>query len=60
MRQILLDPGEDGDWVGECPSLLGCLSQGSTKEEAIANIREVIQGYIVSLEEGFTGSRGAL
>jgi len=37
--------------VVECPSLPGCISQGQTKEEAIANIKEAIQGYIVALEE---------
>ena len=51
MRQIILYPGEDGYWVEECPSLPGCVSQGSTREEAIHNIREAIQGYIAALEE---------
>ena len=51
MRQVILHPGEDGYWVAECPSLLGCVSQGQTKEEAIANIKEAIQGYIAALEE---------
>jgi predicted RNase H-like HicB family nuclease len=51
MRQILLYPGEDGYWVAECPSLPGCISQGKTREEAIQNIREAIQGYIAALVE---------
>ena len=51
VRQVLLYPGEDGYWVVECPSLPGCVSQGSTKEEAIANIKEAIRGYIAALEE---------
>lgn len=51
MRQVIIYPGEDGYWVAECPGLPGCLSQGKTKQEAIVNIREAIQGYIVSLEE---------
>lgn len=51
MRQIILYPGEDGYWVVECPSLPGCLSQGKTKEEAIRNIKEAIEGYIAALEE---------
>ena len=50
MRQILLYPGEDGYWVAECPSLPGCVSQGLTREAAIENIREAIQGYIAALE----------
>lgn len=51
MRQVILYPGEDNYWVTECPSLPGCISQGKTKEEAIANIREAIEGYIAALEE---------
>ena len=51
MRQIILYPGEDDFWVAECPSLPGCISQGQTREEAILNIREAIQGYIAALEE---------
>ncbi len=51
MRQILLYPGEDGYWVAECPSLPGCISQGKTKEEALANIREAIEVYIEALVE---------
>jgi len=51
MRQVILHPGEDDYWVAECPSLPGCISQGRTKEEAITNIREAIQGYIAALEE---------
>ena len=51
MRQVVIYPGEDGYWVAECPSLLGCISQGKTKQEAVANIKEAIEGYIGSLEE---------
>ena len=51
MRQVVIYPGEDGYWVVECPSLPGCVSQGQTKEEAIANIKEAIRGYVAVLEE---------
>jgi predicted RNase H-like HicB family nuclease len=51
MRQVIIYPGEDGYWVVECPSLPGCISQGATKEEAIANIKEAIRGYVAALEE---------
>lgn len=50
MRQVVLYPGEDGYWVVECPSLPGCISQGSTKEEALENIKEAIRGYVIALE----------
>ena len=51
MRQIVMYPGEDGYWVVECPSLPGCVSQGHTKEEAVANIKEAIQGYVAALKQ---------
>jgi predicted RNase H-like HicB family nuclease len=51
MRQVIIYPGEDGYWVVECPSLPGCISQGITKEEAVANIKEAIRGYVAALEE---------
>jgi predicted RNase H-like HicB family nuclease len=51
MRQALIYPGEDGFWVAECPSLPGCISQGTSREEAIENIREAIQAYVAALEE---------
>ena len=51
LRQVIIFPGEDGLWVVECPSLPGCISQGETRAEAIANIREAIEAYIAALEE---------
>jgi predicted RNase H-like HicB family nuclease len=51
MRQVIVYPGEDGFWVVECPSLPGCISQGKTREEAIANIREAILAYVESLQQ---------
>ncbi len=51
MRQVLIHPGEDGLWVAECPSLPGCVSQGDTREDAIQNIKEAIEAYIVVLKE---------
>jgi predicted RNase H-like HicB family nuclease len=51
MRQVILYPGENGFWVAECPSLPGCISQGETKENAIKNIREAIEGYVLALQD---------
>lgn len=51
MRQVIIYPGEDGYWVAECPSLAGCISQGKTRQEALTNVKEAIQGYIAALEE---------
>ena len=51
MRQVVIYLGEDGYWVAECPSLPGCISQAETKQEAVSNIREAIEGYIIALKE---------
>jgi predicted RNase H-like HicB family nuclease len=51
MRQAIIYPGENGYWVVECLSLPGCISQGMTKEEAAANIKEAIALYTEVLEE---------
>jgi predicted RNase H-like HicB family nuclease len=43
---VTLEQGEDGWIVAECPALPGCVSQGRTEAEALANIREAIQGIV--------------
>nr|VFK59910.1 MAG: Predicted nuclease of the RNAse H fold, HicB family [Candidatus Kentron sp. UNK]VFK70165.1 MAG: Predicted nuclease of the RNAse H fold, HicB family [Candidatus Kentron sp. UNK] len=40
---VILEQDEDGAWVSECPSIPGCVSQGKTRTDAIANIREAIR-----------------
>jgi len=44
---VTIEEDEAGYFVVECPALPGCVSQGKTKDEALANIREAI---LVSLE----------
>ena len=39
---VVLSRGEDGWVVAGCPVLPGCISQGRTRDEALANIREAI------------------
>jgi predicted RNase H-like HicB family nuclease len=51
MRQIVIYPGEDGQWVAECPSLPGCVTQGPTRDDVVRNAREAINEYIAALEE---------
>ena len=48
-----LNRDDDGTWIAECPSIPGCVSQGDSREEAIANIREAIAGCLeVRAERG--------
>lgn len=40
---ITLDRDEDGMWIAECPSIPGCVSQGKTKLQAVANVKKAIK-----------------
>lgn len=51
MRQVILVPEDDGGYVVIVPSLPGCVSQGDTIDEALANIQDAIEGYIHVLRE---------
>lgn len=39
---MTLDRDEDGAWVAECPAIPGCVTQGATRDEAIAMGKEAI------------------
>jgi predicted RNase H-like HicB family nuclease len=50
---VTIDRDEDGAWVVECPSIPGCVSQGTSREEALENIRDAIRGCLeVRAEKG--------
>jgi predicted RNase H-like HicB family nuclease len=44
--QVVIERGEDGYFVVQCPSLKNCWSQGKSREEALENIREAIDLYL--------------
>jgi predicted RNase H-like HicB family nuclease len=55
--QVILFDGEDGFIIADCPSLPGCMSQGRTREEALANIREAMEAWLeVDAEEKGTAA----
>ena len=47
---VLIEQDEAGYYVAEVPALPGCLSQGKTREEAVANITEAIEGWLEVME----------
>ncbi len=47
---VIIEKDEAGYYVAEVPALPGCLSQGNTYEEAIANIKEAIAGWLEVME----------
>ena len=48
---VYLEAAEDGGYIVSCPHLPGCVTQGETIDEALAMIKDAIQGYITSLQK---------
>ena len=51
---VLIEQDEAGYFVAEVPALPGCLSQGKTREEALVNVKEAVEGWFEVME----GKRG--
>jgi len=49
--RVIIEQDEDGVYVVSVPELPGCISQGKSREEALANIRDAISGYLASLRK---------
>ncbi|HLI87692.1 MAG TPA: type II toxin-antitoxin system HicB family antitoxin [Ktedonobacteraceae bacterium] len=48
---VVLEPSDEGGYTVYVPALPGCISEGDTKEEALANIREAIKLYLEPVED---------
>jgi len=49
--RIVIEQDEDGVFIASCPTLPGCHSQGSTRDEAARNIADAMKAYIESLRK---------
>ena len=49
--KVILEPSDEGGFTVYAPSLPGCISEGETKEEALANIQEAIALYLEPAED---------
>ena len=49
--QVILEPSEEGGFTVTVPALPGCISEGNSKDEAIANIKEAIELYLEPVED---------
>jgi len=49
--KVVLEPQEEGGYTVYVPTLPGCVSQGETSEEAMANIKEAVEVYLESVNE---------
>ncbi|MFH0748714.1 MAG: type II toxin-antitoxin system HicB family antitoxin [Candidatus Bathyarchaeota archaeon] len=48
---VILREEEEGGYSAQCLELLGCISEGEDRKEALANIREAIEGYLETFPE---------
>ncbi|HEX6796744.1 MAG TPA: type II toxin-antitoxin system HicB family antitoxin [Ktedonobacterales bacterium] len=48
---VILEPSDEGGCTAYVPALPDCISEGKTKDEALANIREAIELYLESASE---------
>ena len=48
---VIIERGQESGYVAHVPTLRGCVSQGETREQALANVKEAIEAYIEALME---------
>lgn len=58
--KVVLEPSEEGGFTAYVPSLPGCISEGDSVEEAMANIREAIELYLEPVEDDLLPEKGAV
>jgi predicted RNase H-like HicB family nuclease len=49
--RVVLEPSDEGGYTAIVPALPGCISEGDTREQALANIEEAIQLYLEPVED---------
>jgi predicted RNase H-like HicB family nuclease len=52
---------EEGAYIAECLDIPGCISDGATREEALANVHEAISGCLQMFrEQGWTPNQSPI
>jgi predicted RNase H-like HicB family nuclease len=49
--RVVVEPSDEGGYTATVPVLPGCISEGDTREEALANIQEAIQLYLEPIDD---------
>ncbi len=49
--RIVIEQDEDGKFIASCPTLPGCISDGDTRDEAIINMKDAMEGYLTSVQK---------
>lgn len=49
--KVVIEPQEEGGFTAYVPALPGCVTEGETYEETVANIKEALELYLESLRD---------
>jgi predicted RNase H-like HicB family nuclease len=58
--KVVLEPSEESGFTAYVPSLPGCISEGESEEDALANIQEAIALYLEPVEDDWVAEENAL
>ena len=56
--KIVLEPSEEGGFTAYAPTLPGCISEGETADDAMANMREAVELYLETVADDLAGKEG--
>ena len=54
--KIVLEPSAEGGFTAYVPTLPGCISEGETADDAMANIREAVELYLAPVSGSSTAT----
>ena len=49
--RVVLEPSDEGGYTAIVPALPGCISEGGTRDDALANIQEAIRLYLEPVDD---------
>ena len=58
--KVILESSDEGGYTARVPSLPGCISEGDSVDEALANIKEAIELYLEPVEDDWIEEEGSL
>ena len=44
--RAIIHPAEEGGYWAEVPAFPGCITEGDTMEEVVANLKDAIEGWL--------------
>lgn len=53
--RVVLEPSDEGGFTALVPALPGCVSEGDSREQALANIEEAIRLYLEPVDDEVGG-----